>query len=476
MKTLNLSLLLFLSAYVLGQNWSPILVNEEMNYQHCDSTYISHTIWVDSANYSGYDSIFYLNRVVKDVPGNPEIVLRNQPQFLMEFMVQQNYGIYSFHYPFNYSLSTGLPLGATWIFDLTNIVDAEITACYEEEIFGVLDSVKMISLSDGSEILLSKNFGILKFPDFENGGYFELVGIQGTAYGESVPGFWEIFDFEVGDVFQFNFVQGETTEYWHETQKFLVQDKVVSSNNIEYQFKKIIDGLYIDYFGGSYFYSYSTEVSNSYYDSLNHPCNNYNNELVVMWEDYSGTSIEDFPFSKTILHKDSIGNTVKKMGGNFDNGLYHQIDPFNDTLQQDGDYDHFITYTEGLGVTVYNYFCFEQMVGYSIQGYIKDGDTVGIITPDSLLLVGVESNQINRFSRFVVFPNPATEWLNIKQSNPNYTYNFELRNLYGQLLKEEKNIHSSYYNINISDFKPGIYFYVIKEKEKVVQQGKLIKK
>jgi len=432
---------------------------------------------VDSTQLSGTDSVFYLNRVVKDVPGNPEIVLRNQPQFLMEMMVREIYGIYSFIFPNHYFIGTQFGIGSSWTFDMTNNIDAEVTELLTENIFGIQDSVKVISLSDGNEILLSKNFGIIKFPDFENEGYYELVGLQNTAYGESVPDFWGIFDFEVGDVFQYHYNILETADEWNEIQKYRVDSKVVTPNSIEYQFYKIVNGYYIGWMGGGYEeYSYSENVNISYFDSINHPCNNFNNELIRMWEDYSGYYLNDFPLSRTTLHKDSIGNTIKKIGMNEDGGnLYNEIGIENDTLMQDNQFFCFnITYTEELGTTLYCFFYFEYLIGYSIQGYIKDGDTVGTITPDSLLLVGYIENKHK--NNITVYPNPANNILNIDQLESSTPYSFELRNLYGQLVREENNIQSSCYVMNVADLKAGVYFYVIRENDKIMQQGKVIVK
>jgi len=75
---------------------------------------------------------------------------------------------------------------------------------------------------------------------------------------------------------------------------------------------------------------------------------------------------------------------------------------------------------------------------------------------------------------FMVYPNPTKEWLYIEQSSYNYTYNLILRNLYGQVAKEEKNIQFQHYALNVADLKAGVYFYIIRENEKVLQNGKLI--
>jgi hypothetical protein len=97
----------------------------------------------------------------------------------------------------------------------------------------------------------------------------------------------------------------------------------------------------------------------------------------------------------------------------------------------------------------------------NLDGYIKNGDTVGIITPDSLLLTKISKPKTITKNR-IVYPNPAKNRLYIKQSNSNYRYNIELRNLYGQLVKEEKNIQSPHYVINVAELKTGVFFYVIK--------------
>lgn len=480
MKRLVTILLICCCNFIFAQNWSPILVNGKMNYQHSDSSYISHTIWVDTIDVTGTDTTFFLNKIVTDHPNDPNKVLRNQPQFLYIAMIRLDDGIYHFADPGFYILQTFADLNDSWVFDLDNNITAEVTQITEDVIFDVLDSVKTLSLSDGNEIRFSKNFGIIKFPDFENGVTYELVGIQGTDYGESVPGFWEIFDFEVGDVFQFHYTSQEVADVWNETQKYRVDSKVVIPDNVEYQFYKIVNGYYIGWMGGGYDeYAYSEIVNITYYDSVNHPCNNFNNELVRMWEDDWGYFGNDLPLSRTTLQNDSLGNTIKKMGMKPDgSNLYYEIDPNNDTLLQNGEFFCFdITYTEGLGTTNYCFFYFEQMLGYSIQGFIKDGDTVGTITPDSLLLVGIkENNTLGNI--FTIFPNPANDWIYIKSLNltTKSNYEIELRNLYGQMVKEEKHITSGHYTWNVADLKPGVYFYIIEEKGVALQQGKLIKK
>lgn len=91
------------------------------------------------------------------------------------------------------------------------------------------------------------------------------------------------------------------------------------------------------------------------------------------------------------------------------------------------------------------------------------------------LIVNTPVNKDNN-DNIMIYPNPTVEYIQIKSSSLNSTYNIQIRSLYGQLMKEEKNIQSSNYTMNVADLKPGVYFYVIKEKGVALQQGKLIKK
>jgi len=103
-----------------AQFWNPVLVNEKINFQYSDSAYISNTIWVDSAFLGGEDSVFYFNRIVKDVPGNPEIVLRNQPQFLLRNMSNDLNGTYFFTNPGSFVINALTPAGESWLYDTVN--------------------------------------------------------------------------------------------------------------------------------------------------------------------------------------------------------------------------------------------------------------------------------------------------------------------------------------------------------------------
>ncbi len=472
---------LLIAFTIHAQDWSPIMTNQKMNYKHSDSAYITNTIWVDSVEIDNNDSLFYLNRIVKDVPNNQEIVLRNQPQFFSTSIIQQESGNYYFASPFNYFIPTLAGIGDTW--DFTNSISAEVTNITEDNIFGVQDSIKTISLSDGNEIWLSKNFGILKFPDFENGGYFELIGIQDTDFGEQVIDFWDIFDFEAGDVQQRYSFLSHPPHIKVRNTKILFNSKEIFNDHITYDVYKVTGGY--DSWSGQYsdysdIYSGSISYSLDEYERVN----NFQNELILLEDYYCEQTGDNFAFGRISVNNDSLNLMTKHWGTHFDSplfqGLYYETSITNDTLTTvTGEClalgPHGMTYTESLGVTLKLYDDNIETIDYSyLTGYIKDGDTVGEITPDSVLITNIEEKAIPK-STFNIYPNPCKAIVNFKSNAKQIVFpiKFELRNTQGLTVKETL-ISEKEGQVDVSQISQGIYFYSIKSGNKIIQSGKLV--
>ncbi|MDB4303483.1 T9SS type A sorting domain-containing protein [Desulfosarcina sp.] len=483
MKISILTILSFTSLIVFGQNWSPIQTNEKINYQHSDSAFISHTIWIDHFDATGSDTTFFLNKVAKDHPTDIDKALRNQPQFLYTAMIRLENGVYHFADPGFYILKTQATTGASWVFDLDNNTLATVSEEIQEEVFGVLDSVKIISISDGSEIKLSKSFGILKFPDIGNNGFYELVGIQGTEYGLSVPGFWEIYDFEVGDVFQYNHQVQYIYDWANITRKVTITSKSITDSSINYS----IEGIYYGYSNSGPPASYTFNDEYIFTDSVNHPANKFPGQIYILPYSEMPNSDTVFTVAKVVLNAET--GLVHKHFGNqeenyvsYETDLFQQQNEYNDTLFR-LEYASLVgdpcgLMGTGFGETIGDLYktegCFEYWSIKSLMGYIKDGDTVGSITPDSLLLTSIKNNESKNL-RISVFPNPATEVLNISfhQDNENSNSIFELRNLQGftVLQKELSRLEES---INVANLKTGVYFYTIYQKRAILQKGKIL--
>ncbi len=476
---------LIIAMAIQGQNWSPILPGEKMNYRHSDSANITNTIWVRLTQIVSGDTLFRFNKVVIDDPDNPDNIIRNQYQFLSSYVKKQGLGYYHFASPLNYFLPVLTGSGSTWYF--TSTITAEITEITVEDVFGVQDSVKTISLSDGNEIRLSKGFGILKFPDFENGGYYELVGIQDSGYGENVPGFWEIFDFEPGDVQQ-RLYYHDYPNYSHQhITKALFNSKEIFDDHITYNVYELISG-YNYYEGNGYVYFTDIyEGERVYYKDNYEWAGKFQDELILL-QDYPYCSPiydDDFLFARITTYPDANDIKTKHWGKyNYNSeGLYYETSPSSDILtalppvncMSEG--PHGMTYKASLGISAKYRADFESEDYYYLMGYVKDGITVGTVYDDSYFITGIK-HQSESFGNYMVYPNPAKNWLYFKPESlgNGITYGIRLLDIFGQLIREEKEIRSSLFAMDISGLKSGVYFYEIEESSGNVQKGKFIVK
>lgn len=88
-------------------------------------------------------------------------------------------------------------------------------------------------------------------------------------------------------------------------------------------------------------------------------------------------------------------------------------------------------------------------------------------------LTGI-SELYNYDETFKLYPNPTNKLLNIKAVNVSSSYCIEIRNLFGQIVKEENRIQLLHHTLKVNDLKSGVYFYTIWGNGEIVQQGKLI--
>tara|TARA_B110000908_G_scaffold57698_1_gene70302 strand:- start:20099 stop:20923 length:825 start_codon:yes stop_codon:yes gene_type:complete len=209
MKKLFTLLICLLSIALQAQNWAPIKGQNKYNYSLGESDILSHTIWIDSsANNSSY-----LNRIIRDIPDEDDYDLGNQTQFLMGEMESLENGIFHFKDSASFVILTQASLNQSWLYDTLNNVGAKVSSLEQNNVLGQNDSTKTIklytingsdSISTGDSIVLSKNYGIVQFYSTEQRNY-TLKGIEGqNQIGEQSLNFFDVFNFSVGDVFQYS--------------------------------------------------------------------------------------------------------------------------------------------------------------------------------------------------------------------------------------------------------------------------------
>jgi hypothetical protein len=404
----------------IGQQWRPLTSNEKFNFRIDSAGYISNSIWVDSIKIENGDSVFYLNRIVTRCDtctngnGSDNWRLCNQPQFLKKKIILKTGGLYIFQEPGKYYLKTLAPLNASWVFDSVANITAQVVDKSYELIFNVYDSIKTIHLSNGDTILLSKNHGIFKFPDLKFGQHYHLEGIEGRNVGIVIPKFADFFNFNVGDVFQYR------SEYRYfgvppygggGIYKVTINSRDSSSGYYNYE-ATVIGCNWPEYMGvhgdSSHYYEIDTLI---YQDSITHFCNYY--PLQILEDQFDINSIG--PNSSYLnLTKGSDELVKKSCGTNNPNDLNflfihgsYMTPPllFEILVPQFA----FIIreYKTGLGLTRDYSMIFESEGDNELIGYVKNGDTVGTVYPDDVILESIKEK--DNKNQCKVFPNPARD-------------------------------------------------------------------
>ncbi len=218
-------LLVLVSVLSLGavhaQNWALLNPTYKYNYSKDGSDTISNQIFVTHIDTLGVDSFRYeLNRigVVCDTcpaslggPCDGCFVWADQPQFLRRSVIVGTEGWY-FVDPDTIFIRTQGEWNEPWPFLPDSSILGVASPPVAATVLGVEDSVRTISLSDGSAISISKAFGILTFPA-PGSNEFSLIGIHGPDIGRLIPEPLDYFDFQPGDIIGYRMGQVIGTQF-----------------------------------------------------------------------------------------------------------------------------------------------------------------------------------------------------------------------------------------------------------------------
>ena len=468
-KLLFLLFLIFISLIFLqAQNWQPINQFDKYNYQIDTTEYITNTVWANSVELVGEDSIFYLNRIMTNCDTcsnniNNYYALRNQPQFLMRKMIKVSDSLFIFQDTSEFIIKPLLHFGEQWTFSSENNIQAIVSFEGKENIFGPTDSVKYIALSNGKTIIISKNYGIVQFP-FNNEISYNLTGIEGNReLGEQVPNFWDFFNYDVGDIFQ-----KATSFYGHEySNSHIMKYQIISKNNLQDTIIYEIEVWGMSMVSGDGIYTDTTSAfynsSIVFIDSANHFTNKYNHEIFLLNSlNQSLQNVYLDIYGKIVFTKNS--ETGCKETGNFDYVNYYTISETNTDLLIKGEFDPlavFFQYKENKGLTHYNLFWGEISESEYLQGYVHNGDTTGTVYSDAFF---EQYSDIKKLSdnKIRLYPNPANDVLYF-DFLPNEIKNVHLTiyNITGKNVFSKSNNNNDN-TINISSLNKGIYFLEIK--------------
>jgi hypothetical protein len=222
-----LSLFALFTFVLHSQNWNVFNENYRYNYKFNNSAIVTNVMFADSVYNSGSDIIYKMNRIGVECTGScPTVttalsqtvtyVVPNMPQFLQRNIRKYSSGIVMLLDTSKQVIIPTCSLTQTWLFDSILNINAICTSATVQNVFGQSDSVKTIIIGGNDSLVLSKSFGILKFPQpYNQNKYYRLVGIetkdsydQTALYGEKVQNAWDFYNYEVGDLYCESYLQG----------------------------------------------------------------------------------------------------------------------------------------------------------------------------------------------------------------------------------------------------------------------------
>jgi hypothetical protein len=222
------------------------------------------------------------------------------------------------------------------------------------------------------------------------------------------PKFRAIYDFQVGDIFERSSTQSGLYGLPDSitVSKSTITSKLAGPGEVTYTVTGIIQRAY---------FKQGKEVNRvartfadtlHYVDSVSAPLNQCKDAYVrIRPEDTLSRFVSkigvatgktpSFPLSDSSTRLKSIGEGGV---GTLNQGVFKPI----------SDYTYFQAYAEGLGLVEYSEWSWEPIIKISLTGYVKAGDTVGVVTPDPKLLEATTILKTSSQARIPGFPSSKT--------------------------------------------------------------------
>ncbi|MDP5172293.1 MAG: T9SS type A sorting domain-containing protein [Bacteroidia bacterium] len=502
-----LSLSLCLLGGLAAQPWAPFQVGDTCLLDRASTGEYDHTVWISdvevvvdaeirSFNPSHHpcDTCAFWSQVV--LWEELEFLEINTPYSFGSSMRVEKGGRYLFGWKGmtrQVLLMPEEPLGSTWLMDTAAMVFATVTAEFGEEVFGEKDLFKIITLSTGDSILLSRDHGLISFPDsLTHGETMSLIGIENRGLGKHVLDFWEIYDFQVGDVLFYDYGHGSEIGFFSNLAKVTVLGRQRVKDTIRFE----VDMEGIAGYSNSWYNVPYRESGFSLLDTWtfvrpdNDPADGIPGQLgellvkvscfygaLTPWLANPRAFHHDSCMVAPILVTDSTKEVkdfymrcnVNQYGLNIPDSLTlpaHLI-PRTSTY-----YDIAMKFERGLGQTYYQWSGFEGGEGVELIGYIRDGDTVGSILTEEDLHVSVDQESLA--GSVLMYPNPASSQFSLQVSQPQLLpASLTVFDMRGKAILVRE-LTSSESVISIGDLPPGIYIVQVSAPGRAAFREKLL--
>jgi len=478
MKTIYTLLLILISSISFSQDWNLINPNRTVFFQHSDSSSITNTIVIDSSEANGSNTTHYTGYAFKycdtcqGFSTQTPIIYRYAKELLgftiEDAVINNQYNLD------NNTIKQHTQLNDSWIFNPN--LSATVVNTSEQLILGILDSTKTVELSNNDTIIISKNYGVIRYPDFENiGNYYQMVGYHEgqNSFGSYLPNFWRTYDFNVGDIYSYN--TNTSDSYYQENSQITL--KILSKNIIGDTINITSRCLYsFQYYETDTYpnepqsYQYYSNILQSTYMVNNENriencfgiCNTYNESYSLF---YPNPILSNNYYTYNTNNFSGVKSTIDPVFGKVKRGIY--LDNLSDSLFSVNEYFNFHSYLDfgtNIGLLEFS----PQTLSPSTQSYligaIINGDTTGTIYnfPDDL---GFEENTSPNTLEF--YPNPAANQITINTK----LSNLKIFNNLGQIVINKN--HPSQI-IDLSGLPKGLYFIKATDFEDNTYTSKLV--
>ena len=299
---------------------------------------------------------------------------------------------------------------------------------------------------------------------------YELLGID-HKYGESIPNFFDIYNFSVGDILEYRgstgglgYISPECTN-----NKVTILSKAIFKDSIVYEVS--ILSLYSQYccpVGMKCSTSSKGITKWKFINSINNPENAFNNQLISFNNLYNSHGYNN-KYTICRISKDSNNYYSKSFSNLNSRDCFNISDSINYFLRNRNDcigtYEYL--YKDGLGQVSRILNGFEYYDSYLLIGYKKGNDTIGTILSDDQLYVNL--NKIG-YNEIEIYPNPTIDYIRIKNIDDLKIRQITISDLKGTILFSTNKIIP----ISMRSFKPGIYLILIRLNNSIIRQ-KIIK-
>ena len=498
-----------LIALAYSQNWAVFNKNYRYNYSLENESYTTVVIFSDSTLTQGLDTTYSLNRIATKCdscwfyypePGvaDSNYILINQPQFMQRRIIYSN-NQYRLSDTSEYIIPRFLSVGNSWTYNIQRGITAQVISSTIKNYFGVSDSVNTILLSTNDTIIISKQFGIVKYPaKFGQNVYYKLRGIENSSsydlfslYGEKVSNFYDFFKLKPGVIHYYSATSSysgftNTCNYYYYAKKLVTSSSITGDtiyNSSIIDIKGCTSGC-ASGMGGFCFVSNPSTFPllpiNTYTNSnfqtngqnWNHFNNTYNNQVVfpVTGINQNAYVIKFGKTSNNHFYKtygySCFSGYLEQLKDSFSNFSYQQSLLNNTVYFTKGftgaDIGVGETFIEGYGQVNLFFPAFESSNYYCTSTIIDGTDTLGEIIPYGIY---TDVNIIRNNSYSLFGPNPTKDITTIYfpfETTDNWGV-LEINDVYGKTIFQ-KPIPSgtSSENINLQNFASGIYFVNIK--------------